>query len=200
MNRRCISFVLIFLTLFTLGFICVVVPGSLLSHHPVHRPVGKVFSSLQSPHSVHVALVVFGKKALEDAYTLIKSIVLLTQSDVHFHVFSTDNAGHALNTRVANWPARFTKRITIYPRVIDCDKWIKNVHDTTTKTLSISNPDDIKTCMFLNLEQSNISKLSSKLIFLDIDMVAVDDVINLWKQYEHFNSSHIMAMARAGKR
>ena len=189
--------VLISLVCSVLVIIFLIFPGAPISQNADHSSMGQVSNTTQSsPDTIHVALLAYGEKALEDAYIVIKSIALFSRSSICFHVFSSDNAGHALNKRVADWPAKFRHNIRIHPYEVKCVKWMKEIKKHPEQSFHFTSPTMIKTCMFLSLEQSwNMTAFGKKLVYLDIDVILLDDILNLWKQSENFNSTHVMTMA-----
>ena len=144
--------------------------------------------------TVHMGAVTTGEKFADKSLQLIKNILLFTRASLHWYVFTTDASAEFMMNMTESWPDAFKKRLLIIKPTLGCSKWCDYIHDYHPSG------SHLKECVFSGIENMNLTSHTNKLIFVDLDIFVVDDIINLWNFFPIFNDHHIMAMSRADLR
>ena len=170
-------------------------PESVLKDHD--RDILDTPSAEQTDEAtVHIAVCITGETYLAYAITVIKSIVLFTDHRLQYYVVSEDRSGIALEKEIKTWPSAFKNRISVLPIELNCTELFTSSLFRTQQ----NNGRRTKTCVFVTLVNSDVIKVhTEKVIFLDVDVFAFDNIASVWKVFSEFDERHIMATA-AGSR
>ena len=143
--------------------------------------------------TIHVAFAL--TRDNDDRYinatkTVIKSIVLLSNAEVIFHIFTYDKSVvKILEISTSTWHGSYNERISFLHHRLSCVDWEPNIKDY--KLFTDYPP---KLCMLLELPHLEIDKL----IFLDADTLVVSDIQEIWNHFETFHDKISISMAYGG--
>ena len=125
-----------------------------------------------------------------------KNILLLTDKSLQRYIFTTDNSTDQLIKAIASWPQAFQTRISVIPANLTCFRWLSE-HGLTLQEIKWYR---IKSCMLCSLPSTNIQGHNQKVIYVDLDVLLLDDISHLWNIFSDFKSMHVMSLGRAGLR
>ena len=154
---------------------------------------GTVPRTPNSEDTMHLSFIVFGKPGVSDAYTLIRSLTILTQGHLNFHIFSPDKSGEVVEQKVKTWNKQYQDQVTITKYATECPVWTKK----SVNLPKAYRNTGAKICAYETMFNSNIRTVTEKVIYMDIDIIALDDFKNLWSQFHRFNSTQLMGSIRA---
>lgn len=138
------------------------------------------------PEVVHFAIVACEDRH-EDALVSMKSIALVSNSNIYFHIFTDKRRirEETFEKVLKTWPSwtqhwmMFTIHPINYPVNEDKKDWFSHFKPCATQSL------------FLARILNNVDAL----IYVDTDVVFLEAPENLWKTFEKFDDSHIAALA-----
>ena len=81
---------------------------------------GQGLVEASAEEEIHLVMIVSGGKYFNYSLTVIKSIVLFTQSHLQFYIFTQDDSGEKIQEEVFSWPSGIKDRIQITPVSYDC--------------------------------------------------------------------------------
>lgn len=149
------------------------------SHLQLNKPV------LEPEHraAIHIAVVACGNHG-ERALVTLKSAVMMSQSPLHFHIFSDDAQTHKEMTGVIQlWRDAVNGRVTYsthdvqYPAGENANAW---------KGL-------FKKCATVRLFLSDVLHIDS-VLYVDSDVLFVTPVESIWNLFKRFNSTQFASM------
>ena len=142
---------------------------------------------------IHIATIMIGTHYFNHGLVLIKSIVFTTKKKVNFYIFTTDYAVDKILVEIQTWPKEFKSRVNIYK--LDEYKG-RDLHFPLGK----SNAVHKKILAYAAIMRSPIiAQRTSKLIYMDADIVALDDLWKLWEMFDTFDRNQTIA-ASTGRR
>ncbi|XP_067235603.1 glucoside xylosyltransferase 1 isoform X3 [Chanodichthys erythropterus] len=132
---------------------------------------------------VGLAVVACGSR-LEETLTMLKSAVLFSRRDLHFHIFAEDDLHAGFRQALESWPQRFRSRFnySVYPITFPSD----NAREW--KRL-------FKPCASQRLFLPLILKQVDSVLYVDTDILFLRPVEDVWSFLSAFNRSHVAAMA-----
>ncbi|XP_048014542.1 glucoside xylosyltransferase 1 isoform X1 [Megalobrama amblycephala] len=132
---------------------------------------------------VGLAVVACGSR-LEETLTMLKSAVLFSRRDLHFHIFAEDDLHTGFRQALESWPQRFRSRFnySVYPITFPSD----NAREW--KRL-------FKPCASQRLFLPLILKQVDSVLYVDTDILFLRPVEDVWSFLSAFNRSHVAAMA-----
>eukprot|EP01134_Creolimax_fragrantissima_P008433 CFRG8433T1 len=137
--------------------------------------------SVSRDEFVHVALVICGDTAYEHATTLIKSILYTTVHPlIHFHIhYNDDNRIKMKNFLQSTYHAQnhLGLQFTMY-EIVEHSYWT-NV---------------FKPCASQRLFLQNSMPDLEKVIYFDIDIVVLLDIVNVWAEFKKFKPETLQAL------
>ena len=148
----------------------------------------KVQSHIQpADEIIHIATIIIGKAFLRYGFILIKSILFTTQKKVHFYIFTTDDAMDKILVKIQAWPKEFKSRVNIYK----LDEYTgPDLHFPIGKDNAIHK----KILAYASIMSSPIiAQHTSKLIYMDADLLALDDLWKLWKMFDTFDQNQTIS-------
>ena len=146
---------------------------------------------------LHLASVTTGYAYVVHTLNVMKVMLLLTEADIHCYVFTTDNSTQQLTSEVARWPYKYRQRISITFTPMMCNQLLQFHGLKSPKSLKSKS---IKQCAFCSFDKPSIRNFTDKFIFLDVDILPVDDLVRAWGIFSTFNDEQIMGMSRADTR
>ena len=147
----------------------------------------------EQPLTVHMGAVSYGAEYAMLVIVTIKTILLLTDANLHWYVFTTDNATEIIMSDVTQWPESFRSRLMVSEVPLTCDKWHMYFNNKTRPLRGMA----IKPCVLTGIEHSIVKDYTDKMIFIDLDTFIVDDIVHLWNRISMFTEDHIMSLDRA---
>ena len=135
------------------------------------------------PHTnsrmLHISIITEGDSYYNLSLALVKSIVFLTKWNVTFYIFTEDNSAEKLQVDVSNWPQDIQDRISVLKIDFSCKRLKSYFKETAV---------DYKLCAYETMLNSNIiQRRTSKMIYLDADVIAFDDLGKMWLLFNKFN-------------
>ena len=150
------------------------------------NPCLRQFKEQRNKEVIHFAVVACNKR-YEDALLSMKSITLVTNYKIYFHIFT--NKKHikeeTFDRELKLWPAwtqrwmMFTVHPISYPVNEDNKDWFKR----------------FKPCSSQSLFLARILVDVDALIYIDTDVLFLEAPENLWHIFNNFDESHIAALA-----
>ena len=142
---------------------------------------------------LHIAAVTYGIRYVYHTVNIIKMILLLTESDIQWYVFTTDDSHIHINELIEKWPGEYSRRVKVLEAPMICDEWLayRNV------SLNRLHGMGIKPCVFCSFDKTIIKDYTEKFIYLDLDILPVDDFSRAWGIFRTFGEEQIMGMSRA---
>ncbi|ROL48372.1 Glucoside xylosyltransferase 1 [Anabarilius grahami] len=127
---------------------------------------------------VGLAVVACGSR-LEETLTMLKSAVLFSRRDLHFHIFAEDDLHAGFRQALESWPQRFRSRFnySVYPITFPSDnarEWKRLFKPCASQRL------------FLPVDS---------VLYVDTDILFLRPVEDVWSFLSAFNRSHVAAMA-----
>ena len=138
---------------------------------------------------IHIATIMIGKRFFKYGLVLIKSIVFTTKNRVNFYIFTTDDAVDNVLVEIQAWPKEFKQRVNIYQ--LDEYKGSDLIFP-----VGKNNVVHRKILAYAAIMRSPIiAQHTSKLIYIDADLLALDDLWKLWKLFDTFDRNQTVATA-----
>ena len=162
-------------------------------------PPNKRISIINSTdlQTVHIATISYGTKYVNYSLRLMKNILLLSKaSSIMWHVFTTDDSVRRMNHKISFWPLEYSKRICVKQASLVCDQWLM-YHGVKAEELI---GHKIKACMMYGWEYTSIKNFTDHIIYIDLDVIVIDDILNMWRLFDNFGTKHIMSLSRADYR
>ncbi|KAL6473587.1 hypothetical protein MHYP_G00171480 [Metynnis hypsauchen] len=132
---------------------------------------------------MHLAVVACGTRQ-EEAVSLLKSAVILSQRTMRFHIFAEDQLQSHIKTVLDSWPDFIRQKFnyTVHPVSFPSQ------HQREWSKL-------FKPCASQRLFLPMILKEVDSLLYVDTDVLFLRPVELLWELFMQFNSSQLAAMA-----
>lgn len=132
---------------------------------------------------VGLAVVACGSR-LEETLTMLKSAVLFSRRDLHFHIFAEDELHAGFTHALDSWPHRFRSRFlySVYPVSFPSE----NAREW--KRL-------FKPCAAQRLFIPLILQHVDSVLYVDTDVLFLRAVEDVWRLLAGFNRTHVAAMA-----
>ena len=142
---------------------------------------------------IHFATTIIGTKFYNYGLILIKSIVFTTKKTVHFYIFTTDDSVDKILIEIQAWPKEFKSRLNVYK----LDEYTgSDLHFPVGKNKAIHKKILAYTAV---MRSPVIAQITSKLIYIDADLLALDDLWKLWRVFDTFDRNQTIA-ASIGRR
>ncbi|KAG9280627.1 glucoside xylosyltransferase 1-like [Astyanax mexicanus] len=143
----------------------------------------KADSAGRREEAIHLAVVACGTRQ-DEAVSLLKSAVILSNRAMRFHLFAEDQLHSSIKAVLDSWPASVRQKFsyTVYPVSFpsqDQSEWSKL----------------FKPCASQRLFLPMILKEVDSLLYVDTDVLFLRPVELLWDLFMQFNSSQLAAMA-----
>ncbi|XP_073798549.1 glucoside xylosyltransferase 1 isoform X4 [Danio rerio] len=140
-------------------------------------------SEPQRLQPVQLAVVACGSR-LQETLTMIKSAVIFSRSELHFHIFAEEDLHAGFRDTLQSWPQRVRSRFSysIYPISFPSEnarEWRKLFKPCASQRL------------FLPL----ILKQVDSVLYVDTDILFLRPVEDIWSFLSSFNRSHVAALA-----
>ena len=166
-----------------------------------HQPQHFYFADLNSERifrdksvTVHMGAVTYGEVYVNKTLHIIQTTLLLTEANLQWYVFTTDDSADIILNSTKEWPDYLKTRLTVIKPALHCLKWMNHVGSFHLGGIHI------KQCVFSGIENMNLTKYTDKMIFVDLDIFVVDNIVLLWNHFHIFDDQHVMAMSRADLR
>lgn len=150
-----------------------------------HGLVNIEMNSIDSKLPIHVAAVVCSDESRVDELLVnFKSIVLHSNANLFFHVFSEDKFHEIFNSKLEQLQIHISKNFDF-------------------KVHKINYPDDqythkwkklFKPCASQRLFIPYLLKDVDSIIYVDTDVLFLGPIENLWRKFKNFNSTQLSAM------
>ena len=147
--------------------------------------------NVDAPETANIVMVIYGSEFYENALTLMKSILLLSLCKLNVYIFTIDDTVEKLNTEIKSWPDEFHGRIQFTKAKFHCPEWQAN------RAMNMSSSSELKICSQFSFRSLKTDHNIAKVIYIDGDFVALDDIYKLWQKFEDFQSNHTMSMSVA---
>ena len=136
---------------------------------------------------IHIATIIIGKDFFNYGLVLIKSIVFTTKKKVYFYIYTTDDAVDKILVETQAWPKEFKSRINIYK--------LEAYKGSDLHFPAWTNPHTSwKILAYASIMSSPIiTEHTSKLIYMDADLFALDDLWKLWQVFNTFDRNQTVA-------
>ena len=138
---------------------------------------------------IDVAAVVCGMSyRVEEAMNMVKSILVFTNHQLHFHIVAENELQDEIEKTFDSFPFdvknhfQFTIYNLSFPRGQDWKKWKKLFKTCASQRLFL--PDFVK---------------RDRLIYLDTDTLVLSPIEKLWHHFSKFNKTLLAAMAKEGE-
>ena len=145
--------------------------------------------NIKPENTIHIATIITGQLFYRLGFTLIKSIIFTTKQNVNCYIFTKDDAVEKMNLDIQPWPMEIKSRLNIY----QLEEYTgSDLHFPINKKGKM----DMKMLAYAAILQSKIvAERTSKLIYIDADLCAMDDLWKLWKVFDTFGKNHTIATA-----
>ena len=148
---------------------------------------------IYNPNVVHIVSIVNGTY-YGFSLTAVKSLIFLSDCEFKFYILSDDDAVEKFHKEIQSWPEIVQSRIEMFYIKYNCEPWKPILYSRVTKKM------DYKICTYLTILQSDIiAERTSKVMYLDSDLLAMDDIGKLWQVFEQFEPQHTMATVRGSR-
>ena len=143
-------------------------------------------SSSKHKAVMHVAVVLCGGNRLQETLIMMKSALLLSKRTLHFHAFVDDDNVY-VDEELRRWPDIVKARLTVtlypvsYPNNIDMKEWRAMYKPCATQRLFLP---------YMIPEH-----ITDVVLYVDVDVLFMRPIENLWEYLNRFNSTHIAAMS-----
>ncbi|RXG60155.1 Glucoside xylosyltransferase 2 [Armadillidium vulgare] len=121
----------------------------------------------------------------EETYTMIKSAIMLTKSNLIIEIFTEEETMPLFNALESKWPQHIRKRVkmklnpAVYP---------VGVQDKTWRNL-------FRKCASIRLFLPSLLKYVDSVIYVDTDVLFLAPLDELWSHFKHMNASQMVALA-----
>ena len=199
-------------TIYTVGVIVVLMILFwifLIDNQPILKPFVRVYNKTRfDQHNLMPMVRVYNKtpddtihivfaltrdnndKYVNATVLLIKSIVLLSNAKILFHIFTNDaSIVSSFEGYTSHWHSVHRQRFTFLQHELNCAHWEPKV---INYTLFQDFPP--KLCMLLELPNLRLNRM----IFLDADTVVISDIQELWQHFNVFETDNFISMAIGG--
>ena len=144
------------------------------------------FKQKRNVEYIHIAIVACHKDRIKEAFVNLKTITLITNYYIYFHIFTDDKSydDQTFEKELKTWPA-FKEQWMMY----STQQLSYPFDDGTTKW-----PTLFKPCASQRLFLANILVSVDSVIYIDTDILFLQPPENLWRYFKHFNHSQIAGL------
>ena len=146
-------------------------------------------SASKTDEAIHIATIIYGETFFHFGFICLKSIIFTTKRALNFYIVTKNDTVDRIHADMKSWPKEVLSRVNVYEIEFNFSNWAA-VIPGKNKRKGLT----VKLRSFGSLFNSKlISEQTSKLIYMDADILSLTDMGELWDMFHRFKPKHTLA-------